>query len=237
MRRIDEAARIVPPDALAAPPAANPGATTGRSGRPTRGDGPDSAGRLLAELVRRLEANLEVGSLVDPSTGPHLARIAGHCAAIAARLGFDAAAAERLACAAPLHDIGKLAIPEAILAKPGPLTPEERSVMRTHARLGHDLLCGSASPILAAGARIALRHHERYDGSGYPDGLAGDAIPIEARIVAVADVYDALVSQRPYKRAWTPHEAFGYLRSQRGRHLDPDCVDAMLALAVDRPAG
>lgn len=229
-------ARTVTPGSIAAPSAAGRGGT-GRSRHPTVEEGPEAAGRFLAELVRRLEANLDVGSLVDSCTGLHLARMARHCAAIAERLGLDAGTAELLGNAAPLHDIGKLAIPEAILAKPGPLTPEERAVMRTHARLGHDLLCGSDSPILAAGARIALRHHERYDGSGYPDGIAGDAIPLEARIVAVADVYDALVSRRPYKRAWAPHEARAYLRAQRGRDLDPDCVDAMIGIAGDPPTG
>lgn len=195
-------------------------------------DGPDSAARLLAEIVRRLEANRDIESLVDTVTGPHLARMSRHCAAIARRLGLDETRVGLLANAAPLHDIGKLAIPGAILAKRGPLSPEERTVMRSHARLGYELLIGGSSPILAVGAQIALRHHERFDGSGYPDGLAADEITLEARIVAVADVYDALVSDRPYKRAWAAADALAYLRAERGRQLDPDCVDAMLDITT-----
>ena len=130
--------------------------------------------------------------------------------------------------AAPLHDIGKIAIPDSVLLKPGPLTEEETAVMRRHPRIGHELLSGSQNRFIQTGALIALRHHERYDGSGYPDGLVGEEIPLEARIVAVADVFDALISPRPYKQAWDIDAALGYLYAQRGRLFDPRCVDALI---------
>lgn len=130
--------------------------------------------------------------------------------------------------AAPLHDMGKIAIPDAVLLKQGKLNDEELAIMRRHPRIGHELLSGSQNRFIQVGALIALRHHERYDGSGYPDGLVGDAIPLEARIVAVADVFDALISPRPYKEAWTMEATLAYLYAQRGRLFDPRCVDALL---------
>lgn len=130
--------------------------------------------------------------------------------------------------AAPLHDLGKIAIPDAVLMKPGPLEHHEVRTMRRHPLIGHELLSSSQNRFIQTAAIIALRHHERYDGSGYPDGLSGDAIPVEARIVAVADVLDALLSPRPYKHAWTLDEALAYLEEQSGRHFDPRCVDALL---------
>ena len=130
--------------------------------------------------------------------------------------------------AAPLHDVGKIAIPDSVLLKPGPLNKDEIEVMRQHPRIGHELLSGSQNRFIQTGAVIALRHHERFDGSGYPDGLVGEEIPLEARIVAVADVFDALVSPRPYKQAWDMDAALGYLYSQRGRLFDPRCVDALM---------
>lgn len=130
--------------------------------------------------------------------------------------------------AAPLHDIGKIAIPDSVLLKPGPLDDDELAKMREHPRIGHELLSDSQNRFIQMGATIALRHQERYDGSGYPDGLAGDQIPIEARIVAVADVFDALVSKRPYKRAWTIDEALDYIGRNSGSLFDPACVAALL---------
>jgi two-component system, response regulator RpfG len=130
--------------------------------------------------------------------------------------------------AAPLHDIGKIAIPDSVLLKPGPLDESEAGTMRRHPEIGHQLLSGSQNRFIQTGAIIALRHHERYDGSGYPDGLIGDQIPIEARIVAVADVLDALLSPRPYKPSWPLDEALDYLRQQSGLLFDPRCVDILL---------
>jgi two-component system response regulator RpfG len=128
-----------------------------------------------------------------------------------------------------MHDIGKIGIPDAILRKEGPLTPSETELMRTHPRIGYDILKGSPSKYLSMGAIIALGHHEKYDGSGYPNGLHGEDIPVVARVVAIADVFDALVSERPYKRAWSVPEAIDYLKCQRGRHFDRLCVDAFLS--------
>ena len=124
-----------------------------------------------------------------------------------------------LEVAAPMHDIGKIGIPDAILLKEGPLTKPEDEVMRTHPRIGYDILKGSPSKYLSMGAIIALGHHEKFDGSGYPNGLHGDDIPLVARIVAVADVFDALVSERPYKHAWPVAEGIDYLKAQRGTPL------------------
>src|SRR5213593_1683675 len=131
--------------------------------------------------------------------------------------------------AAPMHDIGKIGIPDSILLKGGPLTPEEDLVMKNHPRIGYDILKGSPSKYLAMGAIIALGHHEKYDGSGYPTGMHGEDIPIVARIVAAADVFDALVSERPYKHAWTVDDGLAYLLSQRGKHFDANVVDAFMA--------
>ena len=150
-----------------------------------------------------------------------MAHVAG---LIAEQLGHAEDEARLIEMAAPLHDIGKIAIPDSILLKPGPLTEEEIAVMRRHPRIGHELLSGSQNRFIQTGALIALRHHERYDGSGYPDGLVGDEIPLEARIVAVADVFDALISPRPYKQAWDIDAALAYLYAQRGRLFDPRCV-------------
>jgi putative two-component system response regulator len=120
-------------------------------------------------------------------------------------------------------------IPDHILLKPGRLDEAEMAIMREHARLGYDMLKASSSRLLQAGATIALGHHEKFDGSGYPQGLIGDAIPLFGRIVAVADVFDALTSERPYKKPWALDEAADYLRAQRGLHFDPQCVDVFLA--------
>jgi two-component system response regulator RpfG len=178
------------------------------------------------ETLHRLARAIEYR---DVGTSAWLERMSHIAGLIAEQLGLPEDDARLVEMAAPLHDIGKIAIPDAILLKPGPLTAEEIEVMRRHPRIGHELLCDSHNRFIQAGASIALRHHERYDGSGYPDGLAGEDIPLEARIVAVADVLDALLSPRPYKPAWGVDEALVYLQSQRGRHFDPRCVDALLA--------
>jgi two-component system response regulator RpfG len=137
-----------------------------------------------------------------------------------------------LEVAAPMHDIGKIGIPDSILTKEGPLTAIEAAVMQTHPRIGYDILKGSPSKYLSMGAIIALGHHEKYDGTGYPNGLHGEDIPIVARVVAVADVFDALVSERPYKHAWPLAQGISYLKTQRGKHFDPSCIDAFLADAT-----
>jgi len=167
----------------------------------------------------------------DAATGNHVLRMARYSRLVAEQMGLDARRCAELELAAPMHDIGKVGIPDSILLKPGLLTADERAIMQTHTRIGCEILKGSGSHYLRLAAEIALYHHERFDGTGYPRGLAGGAIPIEARIVAVADVFDALVSARPYKAPWPVERAIGYLREHAGSHFDPACVDAFVACA------
>ena len=128
-----------------------------------------------------------------------------------------------------MHDVGKIGIPDRILQKPGPLDPDEWKVMQSHVTIGAEIIGEHAGGMLALARQIALTHHEKYDGSGYPNGLAGEDIPLVGRIVAIADVFDALTSIRPYKKAWTEEEAVNFLREQKGRHFDPQLVDLFAA--------
>jgi methanogenic corrinoid protein MtbC1 len=178
-----------------------------------------------AETVRRLSMAVEFR---DEDTGAHIERIGRFSALLATQLGMSPEFCERISHAAPLHDVGKVAIPDAILLKPGPLTEQERSIVETHAEEGHRLLRGSSSSILDLAASIALSHHEKWDGGGYPRGLSGEHIPIEGRIVAIADVFDALTSDRVYRLAFSVKEAIGMMVAQRGRHFDPTLLDAFL---------
>ena len=178
-----------------------------------------------AETVRRLSMAVEFR---DEDTGAHIERIGRFSTLLAEHIGMDAEFCERLSHAAPLHDVGKVAIPDAILLKPGPLTPEERAIVETHAEEGHRLVRGSSSSILDMAATIALSHQEKWDGTGYPRGLKGEAIPIEGRIVAVADVFDALTSDRVYRKAFPVEDAVQMMREQRGRHFDPVLFDAFM---------
>ena len=175
----------------------------------------------LSRLARAIEFR-------DAGTSAYLERMSRVAGLVAEGMGLAEDDVRTIEMAAPLHDMGKIAIPDAVLMKAGKLDEAEMAVMRRHPRIGHELLSGSQNRFIQVGAMIALRHHERYDGSGYPDGLAGEAIPLEARIVAVADVFDALISPRPYKEAWTVDAALAYLYAQRGRLFDPDCVDALM---------
>ncbi len=175
----------------------------------------------LARLARAIEYR-------DSGTSVFLERMAHVAGLIAEQLGMFEDEVRMIEMAAPLHDIGKIAIPDAVLLKPGPLDEAETAIMRRHPRIGHELLADSQNRFIQTGAVIALRHHERFDGSGYPDGLVGEEIPLEARIVAVADVFDALISERPYKPAWDIDAALGYLYAQKGRLFDPRCVDALV---------
>jgi len=168
------------------------------------------------------------GEFRDEETGTHLIRMSRYSRLIAGALSLDAEEAETVELSAPLHDIGKIGIPDQILLKPGKLDAPEWTLMQRHAVIGHDILKGSASKYVRMGALIALGHHEKYDGSGYPNGLEGDHIPVCARIVAVADVYDALTSVRPYKAAWPSAQAMDYVASQAGKHFDPRMVAAFL---------
>ncbi len=178
-----------------------------------------------AETVRRLSMAVEFR---DEDTGAHIERIGRFSQLLAEQLEMDPEFCERLSHAAPLHDVGKVAIPDAILLKPGPLTAQERSIVETHAEEGHRLLRGSSSSILDLAATIALSHHEKWNGTGYPRGLIGEEIPIEGRIVAIADVFDALTTDRVYRKAFSVQEAVAMMTAQRGRHFDPALLDAFL---------
>lgn len=186
------------------------------------------------EILERLALAAEYR---DDQTGKHTQRV-GRLAAGAARgLDLDGEVVERLRRAAPLHDVGKIGIHDSILLKPGELTPEEFSVMETHTLIGADILSGSRFPVLRMAEEIARYHHERWDGSGYPEGLEGDEIPLSARIVAVADVFDSLTHDRVYKDAWTEEEAVEHLREGRDELFDPRVVDAFLAWNSLSPGG
>jgi two-component system response regulator RpfG len=175
----------------------------------------------------------KAGEYRDNDTSGHVLRMAYTARLIAETLGKDSDYCDVIEQAAPMHDIGKIGVPDRILLKPGKLDVHERSVMMHHARIGYEILRDSPSQYLQFGATIAWCHHEKYNGSGYPRGLRGKAIPIEARIVALADVLDALLSERPYKNAWSIDQALELIRSESGRHFDPDCVEALL-LNIDR---
>jgi putative two-component system response regulator len=171
--------------------------------------------------LETLERLALAGEYRDDNTHEHAQRVGRSAARLAEALGRPAYEVELLRRAAPLHDIGKIGVPDAILLKPGKLDPQEFEVMRTHSRIGHQILSGSGSRVLRVSAEIALTHHERWDGSGYPEGLKGDAIPLCGRIAAVADVFDALMHRRPYKEAWSLDAAVAEIREGSGRHFDP----------------
>jgi putative two-component system response regulator len=170
----------------------------------------------------------------DTDTGEHTIRVGDLSAELAAELGESAEFVHRLRLAGRLHDIGKVAVPDSILLKPGPLTTEEFEVMKTHTTVGAEILSGSASPLLQLAAEVALNHHERWDGTGYPHGLSSESIPASGRIVTVADVYDALTSERVYKRAWTQVEAVRYVVAGKGAQFEPRIVDAFVQIMVRR---
>jgi putative two-component system response regulator len=189
--------------------------------------------KATAEIsAREKEAILRLSRAAeyrDPETGMHLLRMSNYTRLVAAQLGLPPAEQQLLLEAAPMHDIGKVATPDHLLLKPGRLTPEEFEVMKRHATIGFEILRDSISSLLQCAADLALSHHEKFDGSGYPQGLAGESIPLHGRIVAVADVFDALTSERPYKKAWSLEDAVDFLKKGAGSHFDPDCVDAFLA--------
>jgi two-component system, response regulator RpfG len=164
----------------------------------------------------------------DYGTGLHLIRMARFAGLIAEGMYLSDDEVRMVELAAPLHDIGKIGVPDAILLKHDRLTDEEFAVMRKHPQIGFEILRDSQSRFVQLGAVIAQRHHERWDGSGYPDGMRGDEIPVAARIVALADVFDALISERPYKAAWSLDEAIAYVREHSGKLFDPACVEALL---------
>jgi len=162
----------------------------------------------------------------DETSADHLAGVARLAGAIARELGMSERFAAILEAAAPLHDLGKVALPDAVLLKEGSLTDAEMEIVRGHCAIGAQILAGGTSPALALAREIAGGHHERWDGAGYPEGLVGEAIPLSARIVAVADVYDTLTRDRPYRRAWAEPAARGAIVASAGREFDPDVVAA-----------
>ncbi len=169
----------------------------------------------------------------DTETGNHIKRVGLYSARLAMAVGLDQEEVDLIRLAAPMHDVGKIGIPDSVLRKPGPLTPEERQVMETHTTIGADMLAGSESPVLRKAREIALSHHERWDGQGYPQGLKGEDIPLSARIVAVADVYDALTQNRVYRKAMSEERVVKILKESRGTHFDPRLVDLALSLRRD----
>jgi two-component system response regulator RpfG len=168
----------------------------------------------------------KAGEYRDEETGNHVVRMAKYSREIGEALGLSEKECDEIEYAAPMHDIGKIGIQDSILLKPGKFEHDEWLRMQEHTRIGHAILSNSQSRYIQTGSIIALNHHERFDGSGYPNGLAGKDIPLVARIVAVADVYDALVSPRPYKSAWTTADAQDYLHKNAGSQFDPICVEA-----------
>ncbi|HEU6435976.1 MAG TPA: HD-GYP domain-containing protein [Nitratidesulfovibrio sp.] len=204
----------------------------------------DDLGRTVLDL-RASRAELErsyldtlnrltlAAAYKDDDTGDHILRMAFYSEGIAAALGMHADGLRDLRVAAPMHDVGKIGTPDAILLKPGRLTPEEFTVMQQHAVIGEKILSASSSRVVRIAAAIAGTHHERWDGSGYPRGLSGEGIPLEGRIVAVADVFDALTSKRPYKPAFELDKALGIMREGRGTHFDPKPLDAFLDIVGD----
>lgn len=174
------------------------------------------------EIVQRLGLAAEYK---DNETGLHVIRMSHFSRILGIAAGMTELEADDLLHAAPMHDVGKIGIPDRILQKPGPLDPDEWKVMQSHVTIGAEIIGEHDMGMLALARQIALTHHEKYDGSGYPNGLVGEDIPLAGRIVAIADVFDALTSVRPYKKAWTEEDAVNFLREQRGRHFDPQLVD------------
>jgi putative two-component system response regulator len=194
----------------------------------------DGQRRELDGLVRRRTAELEVSHLESlkrlhrefrDETTDHTQRVGQAAAQLALLAGVTAEMAGLIEEAAPLHDLGKVGVPEAVLLKPGTLTPEEFDLVRAHTTIGARIIGDTTSEVLSLARVIAETHHERWNGEGYPAGLQGEAIPLPGRLVAVCDVFDALTHERPYKRAWTVEEAVDELVSERGRFFDPDLVD------------
>jgi response regulator RpfG family c-di-GMP phosphodiesterase len=182
------------------------------------------------EMIVRLSRAAEFR---DPETGAHIQRMSNYSRLIAEQLGLSSEEQEVILRAAPMHDVGKIAIPDHILLKPGRLDPDELVIMRTHAEKGYEILRGSKSDLLDIAALIAWTHHEKWDGSGYPRGLKGEEIPLYGRIVAVADVFDALTTERPYKKAWEIERACAFLHENTGSHFDARCIDAFMARLED----
>lgn len=179
------------------------------------------------QIVQRLGRAAEYK---DNETGMHVIRMSHYSQQLALAAGYSPAWAEDMLNASPMHDVGKIGIPDAILRKPGKFDPPEWDIMRTHAEIGAEIIGEHATGLLKLAHSIALNHHEKWDGSGYPRGLAAEAIPLEARIVALADVFDALTARRPYKEPWSVEDALAHIEAQSGLHFDPALVPIFLTL-------
>ncbi|WP_197412204.1 response regulator [Rheinheimera sp. EpRS3] len=184
----------------------------------------DELKQTRLQVIQRLGRAAEYK---DNETGLHVMRMSHYAQVLALAYGLSAHQAEDLLHAAPMHDIGKIGIADSILLKPGKLTAEEYQQMQQHPLIGAEIIGECDSDLLRMAKVVALYHHEKWDGSGYPHGLAGEAIPLEARIVAVSDVFDALTSARPYKQAWGIEETLQYMRAQKGLHFEPRLVDLL----------
>lgn len=187
----------------------------------------DNLNKLARESIRMLG---EAGHYNDTDTGEHIWRMASYSKAIAEAAGWAPENADLLELAAPMHDMGKIGIPDSILKAPRKLTAKEWEIMKTHSKIGQDILCQSENPVFKMAAEIALCHHERWDGSGYFNGLAGEEIPESARIIAIADIFDALTMNRPYKEPWPIDKAFESIRQDSGSHLDPRLVEIFIEI-------
>lgn len=193
---------------------------------------------LVKKRTRELEKSYrsaifmlgEAGHYNDTDTGVHIWRMASYSAAIAEYLGWDSDKVELLSLAAPMHDTGKIGIPDGILKKPAKLDKEEWQIMQTHSEVGYRILCQSDAPLFSLASEVALYHHEKWDGSGYPKGLKGEKIPESARIVAIADVFDALTMKRPYKEPWPMEDAFAEIDKCAGSHFDPALVACFMEI-------
>jgi putative two-component system response regulator len=194
----------------------------------------EEVARAVADIAAREEETIHqlmrAAEFRDDSTGQHIVRMGHYAAAMAEALGLSTEEQRNMLLATPMHDIGKVAIPDSILLKPGRLDPQEMEIMRRHAQAGYDILKGSRSKLLQLAAEIALGHHEKFDGSGYPYGLKGEAIALSARICAISDVFDALTTKRPYKDAWSTDEALIEIRSLSGTSFDPMLVALFLKI-------
>ncbi|GIU52245.1 two-component system response regulator [Shewanella sp. KT0246] len=182
------------------------------------------------EIIRRLGRAAEYK---DNETGLHVIRMSHYARLLAIAAGHSSRFCELLYNAAPMHDIGKIGTPDAILRKPGKLDADEWKEMQAHAAIGAEIIGDHDDPLLQMAKRIALSHHEKWDGSGYPNGLSGEEIPIEGRIIAIADVFDALTSARPYKKAWTVEDTMGLIEKESGKHFDPELVEKFKSVLDD----
>jgi two-component system response regulator RpfG len=185
--------------------------------------------QILLREMETLSKLARAGEFKGKISGRNLIRMGKFTGIIAEEIGFNEDEKEILEISSGMHDIGKIGIPDSILFKEGPLEKEEFDVMKGHCRMGYEILKNSPSPYLQMGANIALHHHEKFNGNGYPSGLKGDEISIETRISSIADVFDALITKRSYKEIWPLDKAYDYILNERGEHFDPQCIDAFFA--------